>query len=357
MRKYPGYASNLKMFINLSGRMLQANNTWGSYHRFVRNLAKDTIRRSHHINDGTIPERVYKKIQWYMVEMVFTGELLANLTGYSINKKDKESLICLGAIMALFDVVTDDVRLEKNIVNRLFENTFSADSRAVNVPETTIEKIYYLYLDRLNNTVGKEYWLEIEEYIRIIRFQINSDRQMEENITEDDVISITMAKGGVSVLLCSAVMFQTSDPLRKALYQLGGFIQMMNDCQDIYKDTVEGIKTFVHFRKNFRAIFDRIDEQRNIVCQALQSIPCSNRGRLETIFNLNAMFVVITYKLRRYAEACNYILDFNSISGMNRSDFRVALYSPAAIFTCFSKIIRFEYNCCRQTPTFDFGPV
>ncbi len=357
MRRYPGYAANLKMFIKLSGRMLQANNTWGSYHRFVRNLAKDTIRRSHHLNDGTIPERAYKKIQWYMVEMVFTGELVASLTGYSINRKDKENLVFLGAIMALFDVVTDDVRLEKNIVNRLFKNTFSAEGRTTGVPETSIEKIYYLYLDRLNNTVRKEYWLEIEEYIRIIRFQINSDRQMEENITEEDVISITMAKGGVSVLLCSAVMFQIPDPMRETLYQLGGFIQMMNDCQDIYKDTVEGIKTFVHFRKNFRAIFDRLDEQHSIVCQALKSVPCSSRGRLETIFNINAMFVVITYKLRRYAEACNHILDFKSISRMDPKDFRVALYSPGAIFTCFSKIIRFEYNCRRQIPTFDFGPL
>jgi hypothetical protein len=356
MMKYPGYTANLKMFIKLSGRMLQANNTWGSYHRFVRNIARHTILASRHLNDGTIPERVYKKIQWYMVEMVFTGELLATLTGYSINRKDKESLIFLGAIMALFDVVTDDMRLEKSTVNRLLKNTFSSERSTAGVTETSIEKIYYLYLDRLNEMAGKGYWIEVEEYIRIIRFQVNSARQMEENITEEDVISITMAKGGASVLMCSAVMFQISDPLKKALYQLGGFIQMMNDCQDIYKDTVEGIKTFVHFRKSFRAIFDRLDEQREIACLALQSVPCSSRGRLESVFSINAMFVVITYKLRRYAESCNYILDFNLISGMNRSDFRVSLYSPAAIFTCFSKIIRFEYNCRRQIPTFDFGP-
>lgn len=331
--------------------MFQANNTFGSYHRYVRSVARDTIHKSQILNDGSIPERVYKKIQWYMVESVFMGEILANLTDHSINKKEKESLIYLGAIMALFDTIVDDFKLEKTVVVELFESAFSSENGTTSRTVTTIEKVFHLYVDKLN-MIEKEYFPEMNKHLDIIRFQIKSDEQLKKNITEESVIKITMGKGGVSILLCSALLFPISNTFKKAMFELGGFIQMMNDCQDIYKDTKEGITTFVHFRKSFREIFNRLDEQRKIAFNELKSLSCSLRGRSETIFYFNAMFIVISYKLQKYAEACGYNLDFKTIAAMRKEDFRINPFSPGAIAACFGRIVKYDFETCEKTPNF-----
>ncbi len=289
-----------------------------------------------------------------MVESVFMGEILGNLTDYSINSKEKESLIYLGAIMALFDTIIDDFKLKKKVVADLFENIVSPDKRTISHNETTIEKIFCLYLDKLIDTIEKEHWREMNKHFNLIKFQMQSDRQLKENLTEESVSKITMGKGGVSILLCSAILPPASDSFKKAMYELGGFIQMMNDCQDIYKDTIEGITTFVHFRKSFREIFDRLDEQRKIAFNELKSLSCSYRGRSETIFYVNAMFIVISYKLQKYAEICNYNLDFKFITALRKKDFRINPFSLSAIKACFGKIMRYEFETCENTPSFKF---
>jgi hypothetical protein len=345
---------NLILLIKLAYKIFQANNTFGSYHRIVSRVAQETIHKSLTLNDGSIPKSVYKKIQWYMVESVVMGEILANLADRSINKKEKESLIYLGAIMALFDVIIDDFKMENTVITELFENLVLPDKRTTSHDETTIEKVFHLYLDKLINTIDKEHWLEMNKHFDIIQFQIQSNQQLNENITEESVNKITMGKGGVSILLFSALLLPTNDSFKKAMYELGGFIQMMNDCQDIYKDTMEGITTFVHFKNSFREIFDKIDEQRKITFHKLKFLPCSYRGRSKTIFYINAMFIVISYKLQKYAEVCGYRLDFKTIAAMRKKDFRINPFSPSAVAACFGRIMRHEFETCDKTPNFKF---
>jgi hypothetical protein len=354
MMKLHNYIRNFRMFLRLTWKMFHANNTFGGYHGFVKRTAKETIRQSHLLNDGSIPDRTYKKIQWYMAEAVIMGEMLARLADHSISKQDKDSLIFLGAIMALFDAIIDDFRLDRAAVLQILENTFSPVRGRPSPDATAVEKVYYLYLDKLTRIIEKEQWAEISDHLTIIKLQMDSAEQYQEEISEEMVIGITLGKGGVAALICSAFLPQKNDSFRKAVSELGGFIQMMNDCQDIHKDTVAGIKTFVHFRKNFRDIFNRLDEQRRKTFQMIKSLDCSCDGRSSTLFDLNAMFIVIAYKLQRYAEACNYRLDYKAISDIEKKEFRINPFSPRSVVACFGKIMRFDIENCDTTPVFKF---
>ena len=334
--------------------MGHANNTSGGYHRYVKHIASDTIRQSNQLNNGTIPSRTFKKVQWYMVEALIMGEMLARLADQPVTRRNRESLVYLGAIMALFDAVVDDFRLDKITLNRILENTFSDSVRIVSQKETAIEKVFYLYLDKLTGTIEKEYWKEISGHLNIIKLQIGSDEQYGKDISEESVTRITLGKGGVSAFICSVFLKQKSDSFRSAVFEMGGLIQMMNDCQDIYKDTVAGIKTFVHFRNDFGDIFNRLDEQRRKTFNLIIELDLLERRKHETIFDLNAMFIVIAYKLQRYADACNYCLDFNTISNMDRKYFRINPFSPGAIAACYGRIMQFDFKRCQATPDFKF---
>ena len=281
-----------------------------------------------------------------MVEMLFTGELLAKLADRSLNKKERDSLIYLGSVMALFDTLVDDYRLDEQSVHRLFNNVVSSENRSVPDTESSIEKIFYLYLDKLIITAEKERWLEMKKHFHLIGFQIQSDKQMEKNVTEEDVLQITRGKGGVSLLLCSALILTPSDLVDKAMYELGVFIQMMNDCQDIYKDTVDGIKTFVHFRKSYIEIADRLNEQRIMAFNEIKSLPFSYQGRYDIIFKFNAMYIVICHKLHKYADACSNKLDFKTIASMKKKDFMINPFSPGTVYACFPGIMKFDFRTC-----------
>ncbi len=289
-----------------------------------------------------------------MVEALIIGEMLAHLADQPVTERNKKSLVYLGAIMALFDVFIDDLRLDRITLDKILENTFSDSGRILSLNETSIEKIFYLYLDKLTCSIEKEHWQEISGHLSIIKLQIGSDEQYSRNISEENVLRITLGKGGVSALICSAFLKQKSESLRSAVFELGGFIQMMNDCQDIYKDTIAGIKTFVHFRKDFRDIFNSLDKQRQITFQQIGSLDLSVRNKYETLFNLNAMFIVISYKLERYAKACNYCLDFNTISNMDKKYFRINPFSPETIVSCYGRIIKFAFEKNNVTPQFKF---
>ena len=64
------------------------------------------------------------------------------------------------------------------------------------------------------------------------------------------------------------------------------------------------------------------------------------------------MFIVISCKLKRYADTCGYSLDFKTIAAMKKKDFRINPSSPGAIAACFGKIMRHEFESCEKTMDF-----
>ncbi len=346
-------SKNFRLFLKLAWRMYNANNTSGYYHRYVRKIAGEIINQSLNLNDGTIPERIFRKIQWYMVEAVIMGEMLARLADRKITERDRESLIYLGSIMALFDAMVDDFKLDVVRIRQILDYTFSYSGQPV--AETAVEKIFYLYLERLLLKIEAEQWSEIAGFLGIIRSQIESAEQSGNTLSEENVTRITLEKGGVSALICSAFIRGKNDDYRNAVFQTGGLIQMMNDCQDLYKDTNAGIKTFVHFCGSFQDIFNRLNMQRINAFREIDSLELKLDDRYRTIFDLNAMFIVISYKLRRYADASNYLLDFDLIAKMDKNDFRTNPFSFRAFYDCTGRILSFNPFYYENVKAFKFS--
>jgi hypothetical protein len=334
--------NNFFLLLKLAYKTFQANTPYGSYHHLVRREARETIQVSFTINDGSVPTKIFKKIQWYMVSAVYLGEILANLTDHVLTKRETKTFIYLGSVMALFDIIVDDYNFEKHVVAGFFEKALSGEKNVSTGRESAIEKIFQLYLQKLIGLIEEKKWPAIKKQFDLIQYQLRSQDQRVESISEENVIKITFGKGGAAILLCASLLQASEPPFQKAMYELGGLIQMMNDCQDIYKDTKEEIVTFVHFKKNFSEILKALDLQRAIALSELQSLPCSFDGRYKTAFIFNAIFVAISYKLHRYAKVCNHQLDFKKIKKMNKEDFRINPFSLGAVRHCLIKILRFS---------------
>jgi hypothetical protein len=322
--------------------MYHANNTFGLYHHKVKRIARDTIVRSRDLNDGTVMPRVYKKIQWYMVGTVVIGEMLSSLAGRKMQKSETESLVCLGAVMALFDIITDDYRFDRKVPEQILRKAFIENAVHEVQHDSPVIKICILYLEKLRESSTDEQWTAISEVTDLISIQLKSEEQFTANLSESSVKELTIKKGGVSILLSASILRINDKRILEALFETGGFIQMMNDCQDLYKDTVSGIKTFVHFCGNFNEILSRLEEEREKVLSLVNSLELPESSKYRFLFDINAMFIVIAHKLERYSETCNNILDFEVIGKMSAGAFRINPFSPSVITSCFGKIAGFN---------------
>jgi len=324
--------------------MFNANKTYGLYHIRVRNIAKTVIREAHKLNDGSLAPRVYKKIQWYMVETLVTGELLGALAGKKPERKDIEILLYLGAVMAIIDIVTDDYRIDREVTEDILQRAFSGGDLEEYKEATPVLKICILFLRKLRDTAGTELWTTISQSSDLINIQLNSGEQFSDDVTESTVNKLTIKKGGVSVLLCASVLSLEERQLLSALYETGGFIQMMNDCQDMHKDTVAGITTFIHFCRDFREILNKLNNQRVKVFRLINELSLPEHAKHRFLFDLNAMFIVITYKLHRYSEVCCNKLEFDTIRQIDKVEFRVSPFSLSAFAACTGKIVHFHFE-------------
>ena len=350
MKKNLRIADNICMFGSLAWRMFNANNVFGFYHLYVRHIASETIRIFLSMNDGSVLERVYKKINWYMVEAIIVGEMVASLAGRKMNKAERKTQICLGALMALFDILIDDYNVGEELMKKILSDTFG-DTDAEYVGDEAIMKIYYLYVKALKSVAGNERMASISKYVRLSVLQIKSREQILLETAESRINEITIGKGGSAALILASFIVK-DEPFEKAIYETGGLIQMMNDCQDMYKDTVAGVRTFVHFRKDFEDVYATLDKQRIRTFESVGNLNVAEKSKKRFLFELNAMFVVIAYKLHRYAEYCSYNLDFETIASADKNRFRINPFSLKSVFSCASKIIRFDKDIPDKPPCF-----
>lgn len=324
--------------------MFNANKTYGLYHIRVLNIAGPVIREAHKLNDGSVAPRVYKKIQWYMVETLVTGGMLGALAGKKPERKDIEIIVYLGAVMAIIDIVTDDYRIDRKVTEDILQRAFSGGDLEEYKEAAPVLKICILFLKKLRDAAGIELWKIISQSSDLINIQLNSGEQFSDEVTESVVNKLTIKKGGVSVLLCASVLRLEERQLLSALYETGGFIQMMNDCQDMHKDTVAGITTFIHFCRDFREILNKLNNQRVKVFRLINELSLPEHAKHRFLFDLNAMFIVITYKLHRYSEVCCNKLEFDTIRQIDKVEFRVSPFSLSAFAACTGKIVHFHFE-------------
>jgi hypothetical protein len=353
------HLKNLMQLLGLSYHVYHANFTHGAYHKYVKRIALQTIRQSRELKDEHFPERNYKKIQWYMVNTLFMGRLLGRLIDCRLSRKEEEKFIYWGAVIALTDAVIDDFNYSRKDIENLFKGFVSNEKTDSPKKQSAIEQIFLLYWNKLREVVEKEKW---EKFVtaceRLLSWQLDSLNQKKAIMSEEEVQNITIQKGGTSIVLLLHLFPEARPELNNPMNELGGFIQMMNDCQDLHKDLQEGVTTFLHFKQNFTDIIEALDSQRIVAFRELKSLNIPDRKLSDFIFCFYAMFTGVLYKLQLYASYCQDSLDFNQLSQMPKEVFRINSFSFKAIRFCLGIILRFDYETCeKRLSTLENRPV
>lgn len=179
----------------------------------------------------------YKVVNSYAIYNPVICEAFTALRNRRSRDAEKERLLQYFICSSLFDNFCDRNELTQEA---LYQISFSPETYT---PGSFDEQLFLqAHLFLCGEVADKAGYLQAKK--GVFQSQIDSLKQFNPAISNEDIRQITLRKGGYAVLLCHFYLDdRASEPEQQCWYQMGGMIQLINDLFDIYKDYQDGIAT------------------------------------------------------------------------------------------------------------------
>lgn len=327
---------NSILLLKFVTKVRAVNRENGSYHRYVNKIAHQDITKSNQINDGSISQLHFLKIQWYMATNLYLGELLSELRHQKLNIKEKKSLIYLGALMAITDLMVDDHQIDSQRISILLNSDYHKFNEC-----TAIEKIFILYHEKLLSIIDSKKAFLIKDF-SLRKPQIDSQSQLKEDLTAAEIHELTRNKGGTAILLTASLLFEITEKNKAAFYQLGAFIQYMNDNLDMCKDMNAGVTTFVSFCTNYDQVNEQLKLEFDKTTTLFQETEYDSDDLYRLMFYIHAMYVAVVYKNFELAKIAGSKIENLSRPQLSNYQLRIKAFTSSSLRFCIPKILCFE---------------
>ncbi len=228
-------------------------------HRFIKDELGDILEQAKKTNDGSLEAADFTKTTQYYslaVPAIF-GDSICALRGFKMSKKERRALTYQGAMSGLFDDFFDKYDMGDEQVMALLEKPDEHKG------ESSAEKLFLIfYKNALANAPDPVLFLK---YLReVYQVQVESRKQTRPGLTKNEILDITLKKGGVSILFYRAGMLHPfADNEEKAVHQIGGLMQFGNDIFDMYKDYKTNIHTLATTMQKTDDVRKLFTEQKN----------------------------------------------------------------------------------------------
>ncbi len=218
--------------------------------KFIIENIKPEIAAAKKINDGSLDEADLKKITGYygLAVPAILGEAFCALRGKRMTEKERLASTCQGATTGLFDDFFDKQNLSVADLKNFIEK--SQQFKGANANQQLFLNLYTTGLQNLPDPdLTRSY------VYRVYQAQVESKKQASPGLTYDEIKTITLNKGGVSLLLYRTAFANPMEIAEETmLYKLGGVMQLGNDIFDVYKDSLQGIATLITTAKKINDI-------------------------------------------------------------------------------------------------------
>ena len=222
--------------------------------KFIKANISPELEKARRASDGSMDDKDFKKITKYygLAVPAVLGEAFCALRGKPMTEKERMAGTCQGVITGLGDDYFD----KQNISNAALKEMIDHPEKFAG--NTAFEKLSLHFLSSaLSNTPEpKRMHAQLE---KVYLAQVLSKKQSAPGLATEEIKDITLRKGAESVLFYrTAFPHPMCKEEEKALYCLGGLMQIGNDIFDVYEDYQHGIETLIttagHIRK-IRTLF------------------------------------------------------------------------------------------------------
>ena len=244
------------IFISLT--QLKKSNAW----------AKHYLKELEFTYNGKFEPAIISKIARYQsIQLHFVANVFSGLYGRKNTNQEQLKNLQYFITTVLYDAFFDEDKLAEARINELFYHPEKA------VPTQFSERVFIaMHLALLKQVADKgAYWNTIHN---LHLAQQDSAKQFNTTTSKEEILAITIRKGGYSLLICRHYL---QDPIHENIdqcwYALGGLIQMTNDLYDTYKDTESGIRTFANEAKQISTIQHIYETQKQQFKQLVIKLP------------------------------------------------------------------------------------
>ena len=250
---------------------------------FIRKTVAVDIREIKKLNDGTLSGKDFNKIFSYygLAVPAVTGEGYCLLRGKEMSRSERDRLTYMGALTGLFDDFFDEKEIPEIHIREMINNP------GLSLANNSYEELFLSFYLKVLDSSGSE---TVKELLNsVCDAQVRSKMQKDPGISKEDIESITLEKGGASLLFYRCAFTEEPDESEyNMLYRLGGLGQLENDIFDIFKDYHARIRTLATTAK-------RISELRSFYISIMKDVyrmldqtthPRKNRKRFARLVSL-----------------------------------------------------------------------
>lgn len=232
-----------------------------SYVRTVGRLIKELGKQRHYIHSflnpyllhlekkysGQFDEEQLKKIKSYYG--LFIPTILCssykNLYGKDYREAERKRATLFGVLTPVGDDLFDIDKLDTAAITEItyYPHNYIAKSFSAHIAKE-------IQSFMLNDVPRKKEYLAAAK--NVFEIQLQTIKQTSAAISDEELTSITYAKGGYSVIIYHQVMEEPAeDAMWQVLFYVGSLMQFGNDLFDMYKDLRDGITTLPNRCKDF----------------------------------------------------------------------------------------------------------
>ncbi|MEH0156719.1 class 1 isoprenoid biosynthesis enzyme [Limibacter armeniacum] len=251
--------------------------------QYIRTHLKPQLESFLVSNDGSIDEADITKMLHYYAFGVpsIVGEGFCTLRGFPMSPTERACTTLQGALTGIYDDLFDRyTHLDPAVFHKALHNLNLLPKRS------SFYQLCHALIEQMLDAVpdiNYFHWAADKVY----QAQVESLKQHNWNLTEKELLEITLKKGGDSLLFYrSAFGHPLSPEEREAIYSLGGLMQLGNDIFDTYKDLQESVQTLMTSNCDIQKIRKEFSSQLDTCVQMLNSLPYPVKNKHQFIRKL-----------------------------------------------------------------------
>jgi hypothetical protein len=180
--------------------------------------------------DRIVPVSIAGRLMQYIPPFLLMESLFVQLSGRVFTDEQSARSLYLNGLTPLFDDLIDEQQLDREDIQALVSGHSKPEHPKAIICRALFEQ---------GGFVWDEYWEAI------VLAQMDSKRQVNGRLSQQELFQMTVQKGAASVELGWQVITEGQEGLggRNLAAHFGAFAQLLNDIFDVWKDREAGIQT------------------------------------------------------------------------------------------------------------------
>lgn len=253
-------------------------------------------------------------VKRHVMQQLFINDAFLLLQSRGASQLERERNMHFTVMSCVYDTIMDEEEIPIEALNSMLDHP---ESHGVSTFNTAVLKDVYLQL--LSSIRFRDAFKRLIHEVH--QAQLDSLLQKDPGLSMDGILSITVRKGGSS-LLSSKYLLDTpeSKEIDTCWYELGVTVQMMDDLYDVYEDLQQGVRTFSNTISSFDTIKKIYDDQVNRLIGSIQALDVGSykKNRMRVFLSpIAALGYVALGQLKKNTADGDLIVDLKSVKRKN----------------------------------------